>query len=92
MRSTTPSAPAFTMGAKLADAEGGHADSDLPAPGQYHCAATAGTPPHAPAAPAFSLQGRQRKGSSKLRRMLGKLAEIGGQSGCIIHCLTLLLA
>lgn len=48
-----------------------------PAPGTYHGPATAGAPPSAPAAPAYSMQGKARKGKSRLRQMLGKLAELG---------------
>jgi hypothetical protein len=32
----------------------------------------------APSAPAFSLQGKAKRGKSRLRQMLGKLADMGG--------------
>lgn len=63
------------MGMKLP--ERNQLEESFPAPGTYHSAATAGAPPHAPAAPAYSIQGKHKKGKSRLRQMLGKLADIG---------------
>jgi hypothetical protein len=63
------------MASRLPEAAAAAADS--PAPGHYHSPATAGPPPHAPSAPAFSLQGKARRGKSRLRQMLGKLADLG---------------
>ncbi|WIA35656.1 hypothetical protein OEZ86_004068 [Tetradesmus obliquus] len=84
---TTPSAPAFTMAGRLPDAAAAGTDSVSPAPGYYHSPATAGPPPHAPSAPAFSLQGKAKKGSSRLRQMLGRLADLGEvlATQCGIH-------
>jgi hypothetical protein len=75
--STTPAAPAFTMAGQLPEPAAA-ADADTPAPGYYHSPATAGAPPHALSAPAFSLQGKAKRGKSRLQQMLGKLADIGG--------------
>jgi hypothetical protein len=50
-----------------------------PGPGDYHCAALSGPPPHTAASPAFSILGKHRLGKTRLQQLLGsKLAALGG--------------
>eukprot|EP00775_Hariotina_reticulata_P008886 gene8886-9064_t len=74
--STLPAAPAFTMASKPSQAPLS-AEALEPGPGDYHCTALSGPPPHAAASPAFSIRRRHKLGKTRLQQLLGpKLAAL----------------